>query len=158
MSTPLKILGVVFFVVGTVFLLVGLVWLSSEMEMIENGINEMLIGPGSICFMGLVFASIGGGVLLRQRRIRQKRDMLMRTGRKIQGTVTRISKNHRIKVNNRHPHIVECTAVLSGQEKKFMSANIYGALLLNEGDTLDVFVDFRNYDNYWVEVPPQATR
>ena len=122
----------------------------------SNGI-EQYIGPGVFCLIGFIFSAVGVGFYLTQRRQRLKREMLMRTGRKIKGTIVSIAKNKNIKVNNRPPLVVICTASVSGVEKQFKSTNIYGSLLLNKGDELDIFIDFRNYDNYWVEIPDQAT-
>lgn len=147
----MRILGIIFLVIGLPFLVAGLVWL----EFISDYWNqwEMLIGPMVFCFMGLVFTLIGGGVLFAQRRQRLKRELLKQTGRKIQATITYIGLNQSIGINNRHPQIIECKAIVSGKETTFKSTNIYGNHQLKIGDTLDVYMDFRNYANYWVEVP-----
>lgn len=143
--------------IGLPFFLGGLAWVNYTMEDKQSGM-ELYIGPLVFCAIGFIFSAIGVGVILNQRRQRLKREMLKRTGRKIKGIVTAIAKNKNIKVNNRHPHIVICTANVSGVDKTFKSNNIYGSLLLNKGDELDIYLDFRDYDNYWVEVPPEATR
>ncbi|MEP2667933.1 MAG: hypothetical protein ABJH04_03000 [Cyclobacteriaceae bacterium] len=154
----MRLLGIIFFIAGLPFFAIGLIWLQFTLDDVDNGGFEMLIGPAVFSLMGFIFMAIGGGMLWAQRRLQLKRKMLMQTGRKLKAIVTHISQNKNIKVNNRHPHIVTCTASVSGTDKEFNSVNIYGSLLLNIGDELNVYIDFRNHDNYWVEVPKDATR
>lgn len=158
MKSPMRLLGFIFFIAGLPFFLIGLIWLQVTIEDTNSGGIEMLIGPAIFSFMGFVFVAIGGGVLWAQRKQQLRRKMLMRTGRKMKATITSITQNQHIKVNNRHPHIVYCSALVSGSDMEFKSANIYGSLRLNVGDELDVYLDFRNYDNYWVDIPQDATR
>lgn len=154
----MRLLGFIFFIAGLPFFAIGLIWLQFTLDDVESGGFEMLIGPAVFSLMGFIFMAIGGGMLWAQRRLQLKRKMLMRTGRKLKAIITNITQNQNIKVNNRHPHIVTCTASVSGTDKEFKSMNIYGSLRLNIGDALDVYIDFRNHDHYWVEVPKDATR
>ncbi|MFZ1806757.1 MAG: hypothetical protein WAU36_06035 [Cyclobacteriaceae bacterium] len=154
----MRLFGFIFFIAGLPFFLIGLIWLQVTIDDVDNGGFEMLIGPAVFSFMGFVFMAIGGGILWIQRQQRLRRKMLMHTGRKLKATITSITQNQSIRVNNRHPHIVFCTAAVSGADKEFKSANVYGNILLNIGDELDVFLDFRNHDNYWVEIPKDAAR
>lgn len=151
-------MGSIFFVLGTLFLFVGLAivyLLEIELDAMQW---EVLIGPAIFAFIGLIFALIGGGILLSQRRERMRKELLMRTGRKIEARIIDFKMNTSIKVNNRHPYKITCTANVSGKDREFVSGNIFGSLLLNLGDKVDVFLDFRNYDNYWVEIPADAVR
>ncbi|MEQ9414147.1 MAG: hypothetical protein RIF39_09970 [Cyclobacteriaceae bacterium] len=154
----MRLFGFIFFIAGLPFFTIGLIWLQVTIDDTASVSFEMLIGPAVFSFMGFVFMTIGGGVLWMQRKQRLKRKMLMQTGRKLKAIITHITQNQNIKVNNRHPHIVICTAPISGIDKEFKSSNIYGSLRLNMGDELDVYIDFRNHDHYWVEIPEDATR
>ena len=158
MKSPLRFLGLVFLLIGLPFFIGGLLWIKFALDSMPGESYELLIGPAVFCFIGFVFVAIGGGVFLSYRRKRLKREMLMRTGRRVKATITSIAKNLTFKVNNRHPHVVICSANVSGKELKFKSENIFGSLRLNKGDELEVYLDFRDYNNYWVEIPNDATR
>ncbi len=154
----MKLLGTIFFGLGTLFLCIGLAivyLLEIELEAMQW---EVFIGPAIFAFIGLIFALIGGGILLSQRRERMRKELLMRTGRKIEARIIDLKMNTTIRVNNRHPYKITCAANVSGKDREFVSESIFGSLLLNQGDKLNVFLDFRNYDNYWVEIPPGAVR
>ena len=157
-EVAMRILGFIFFLAGLPFFAIGLIWLQLTMDDVDRGGFEMLIGPAVFSFVGFVFMVIGGGVMWAQYKQRMRRKMLMNTGRKLKATITSITQNHKITVNHRHPYIVFCTASVSGMDKEFKSSNIYGDFPLNIGDELDVYLDFRNHDNYWVEVPKDAIR
>jgi hypothetical protein len=156
----MRFFGIGLFTFGFFFLLAGSGW---AFAVFENDIDppkhlEQLIGPMVMGAMGLIFSSVGGGVLLNLRKQRIKRETLMHFGRKIKAEVTQIEMNTHISVNGRHPSVITCVSTLSGSEKTFKSHNIYGSLLLSIGDEVTVYVDFRNTGNYWVDVPEDAVR
>lgn len=154
----MKMFGIIFLIVGLTIFFAGAVWAQLEYEHIVEGIVDAMIGPAVLLFMGFVFSSIGGAVFYHHYRLRKKRELLMRTGRKIQARVTEIGFNRSITVNGRHPYIVTCAANVSGKDLTFKSENIFASLLLNNGDELPVYIDFRDPEKYWVEVPEAAMR
>jgi len=87
--------------------------------------SEAWIGPGVFTFIGLLFACIGGGVLYFISKQKAKRELLLRTGKKLRAVISEVSFNTSISVNGRHPTIIECAAEVSGQKKTFKSHNIW---------------------------------
>ncbi|HNP94612.1 MAG TPA: hypothetical protein PKJ63_03255 [Cyclobacteriaceae bacterium] len=154
----MKMFGIIFLIVGMSIFFAGLVWFQLEYDHIMEGVIEAMIGPAVLLFVGFVFSSIGAAVFYHHISQRKKRDLLMRTGRKIQARVTEIVSNTSITVNGRHPYIVTCAANVSGKDLTFQSANIFASVLLNKGDELPVYIDFRDPGKYWVEVPETAVR
>lgn len=155
----MRLFGLIFFGLGSLFLAIGVgvfVGLTGPGEVAEEA--DGVIVPAVFGLVGLIFALIGGGVLISIRNQRIKREALMRTGRKIRCEVTDVQANLHVKVNGRHPVKVHCQGDLSGRMVSFVSHNIYGSVKLNAGDPIDVYVDFRNDGNYWVEIPPDAVR
>jgi hypothetical protein len=103
-------------------------------------------------FIGLLFASIGGGVLYFIAKQKAKRELLLRTGKKLRAAISNIYYNTSISMNNRHPLIIECVAEVSGQKKTFKSHNVWSQKQFSPGQEIAVYLDTRDSTNFWVEV------
>lgn len=154
----MRLFGIIFLSVGLLMLFSGMGWFRYEYEHIMAGVNEAIIGPAVFLFIGFVFSGIGGGVLFNQYQTKKKREILMRTGRKIEAVITEIGLNRNISINGRHPYVITCKGEVSGKEAIFRSNNIFGNLMLNVGYKLPVYLDFHKQERYWVEVPDEAVR
>ena len=77
---------------------------------------DAIIGPAVLIPMGFIFSLIGGGVLYNEYRLKQKREILMITGRKIGARVIEIGMNRSISINGRHPYVITCQANVSGKD------------------------------------------
>lgn len=148
----MKIFGIIFLSVGLLFAVIGLGWVYGLSNSSTGGFQEEWIGPAVFTFIGLLFASIGGGVLYFIAKQKARRELLLRTGNKLRAVISEVYFNTTISVNGRHPLIVECAAVVSGQKKTFKSHNIWSQKQFSQGEEIAVYVDSRDATNFWVEV------
>lgn len=149
----MKLFAIIFLSVGLLFVFIGLGWGSFLVRGPEaSGFSEEWIGPLVFAGMGLVFASIGGGILYFQAKQKAKRELLMRTGKKVRAAISDVYYNTSISMNNRHPLIIECVAEVSGRKQTFKSHNIWSQKQFSPGQEISVYVDSRDATNYWIEV------
>jgi hypothetical protein len=149
----MKLFAIIFLGIGILFALIGIGWGYVFLSNAETaGLTEEGIGPLVFTIIGLIFSAIGGGILYYQAKQKAKRELLLRTGRKLTAVITSVYYNESISMNNRHPVVVECTAELSGQKQNFKSHNVWGSTQFSVGQEVAVFVDTRDHANYWVEV------
>jgi hypothetical protein len=149
----MKLFAIIFLSIGLLFVFIGLGWvytLTTGTETTE--FSEEWIGPLIFAGMGLLFTAIGGGVLYSQAKQKAKRELLIRTGRKVRAVISEVYYNTSISMNNRHPQIVECVAEVSGKKQTFKSHNIWSHTTFAPAQEVTVYVDPRDASNYWVEV------
>ncbi|MBK8291326.1 MAG: hypothetical protein IPK96_10690 [Flammeovirgaceae bacterium] len=149
----MKLFGIIFLSIGLLFAFIGLGWIYVFISS-QTGttLSEEWIGPGIFTFIGLLFASIGGGVLYFIAKQKAKRELLIRTGKKLRAAISNVYYNTSITVNNRHPLIIECVAEVSGKKKTFKSHNIWNQNQFSPGQEIAVYLDTRDSTNFWVEV------
>jgi hypothetical protein len=160
MNKFLKIFSAVFLGVGIIFLIIGLAWLYSFYNEPDlNAPDDEWIGPLIFTFMGLLFSTIGAGIFFYQAKQKAKRELLKRTGRKLRGIIAKTYYNTSItyRVGNQvqHPMIVECEAELSGKKQTFKSESVWGEAPFYVGKEITIYVDTRDYSNYWVDTGEQ---
>lgn len=149
----MKLLGSLFLGMGLLFALIGGSWFyvfittSHSLEF-----SEAWIGPMVFTFVGLVFAAVGGGILYYQIKQQERRELLLRSGRKIRAVISNRYYNTNISLNNRHPLVIECVAELNGRRQDFKSHHVWNPTHYEIGQEVAVYVDTRNSANYWVEV------
>ncbi|MDZ7647588.1 MAG: hypothetical protein U5K54_10675 [Cytophagales bacterium] len=114
----MKLLGTIFLSIGLLFAFIGLGWIYLLISS-QSGVtfSEEWIGPGIFTFIGLLFASIGGGVLYFIAKQKAKRELLLRTGKKLRAVISDAYYNTSLTVNGRHPLIIECAAEVSGRKE-----------------------------------------
>jgi hypothetical protein len=149
----MKLFASIFLGIGLIFVFIGLGWLyvfvtGSDLA----GFTEEWIGPLVFTVIGLIFASIGGGILYYQAKQKERRELLLRSGRKLRAVISNMYFNTSISINNRHPLVIECVAELSGRKQDFKSHNVWGSQQYEIGQEVAVYVDTRDSSNYWVEV------
>jgi hypothetical protein len=149
----MKLFAYIFLGIGLLFAFIGLGWFYVFVTGAEvTGFTEEWIGPLVFTLIGLIFASIGGGILYYKAKQKEKRELLLRSGRKLRAVISNMYYNTSISINNRHPLVIECVAELSGQKQDFKSHNVWGATRYEIGQEVAVYVDTRDSNNYWVEV------
>ena len=152
----MKLFAFIFLVMGLLFAAIGFGWLYVYVASIDTfEFTEELIGPLVFLLFGIVFSSIGGGIFYYRMKQKQKRDLLLRNGRKLRGVISNVYMNESITISNnkidRHPLIVECVAELSGRKHTFKSHNIWNSTSFETGQEIAVYVDTRDSNNYWVD-------
>jgi hypothetical protein len=147
----MKFFAIVFLSLGLLFAFIGMVWLYTVTMNDSAKHIEDWIGPLVFAFVGLVFASIGGGVLYFRARQRERREMLIRTGRKLRAVIANMYYNTSITINNRHPLVLECVAEVSGRKHTFKSHNIWNRTDFEVGNEIFVYIDTRDDTNFWVD-------
>lgn len=147
----MKTFAIIFLVLGLSFAVIGLagLYVLSLDETVKN--IEGWIGPLVFSFLGLVFASIGGGVLYFRVKQREKRELLLRTGRKLRAVIAAVSYNTSISINNRHPLVLECIAEVGGKKQTFTSHNIWNRTDFEVGNEIFIYLDTRDAKNYWID-------
>ena len=149
----MKLFDSIFLGIGLLFAFIGLGWFYVFVSTSEgSGFSEDWIGPLVFTAIGLIFASVGGGILYYLAKQKERRELLLRSGRKLRAVISNVYYNNNITINNRHPRVIECLAELSGQKQNFKSHNVWSAAHFEIGQEIAVYVDTRDSTNYWVEV------
>jgi hypothetical protein len=149
----MKLFASIFLAVGLLFAAIGMGWLY---VFIANSDTMKLsgewVGPFVFVIIGLIFSSIGGGILYYQAKQKEKRERLLRSGRKLRALISNMYYNTSIRINNRNPLVIECVTEVSGRKQTFKSHNLWKATQFEIGQEVAVYMDTRNAGDYWVEV------
>jgi hypothetical protein len=149
----MKLFASIFLAIGLLFAFIGLGWFYVFVTGSETtGFSEEWIGPSVFMLIGLIFVFVGGGILYYQAKQKEKREILLRSGRKLRAVISNVYDNTSISINNRHPLVIECVAELSGRKQGFKSHHVWGSKQYEIGQEVVVYVDTRDSSNYWVEV------
>jgi len=156
MNKFLKIFSAVFLGTGILFLIIGLLWLYTFYNDPDPfAPDDEWIGPLVFTLMGLVFSAVGGGILFYQAKQKARREFLKRTGRRLRGVISKTYYDTSVTFRSgnqvQHPLIVECEAELSGKKQTFKSDNIWGDTPFTVGKEITIYIDTRDYTNYWVD-------
>lgn len=155
MNNFLKIFSTVFLGVGIVLSLVGFGWLYTYYEQAPVEPDDEWIGMAVLIFMGVVFSAIGGGILYYVAKQKARRELLKSTGRKLRGIISNTyydtSITYRSGNKVQHPLIVECVAEQGGKKQTFKSENVWGDTPFEVGKEITIYIDTRDYRNYWVD-------
>ncbi|MCM1193601.1 MAG: DUF3592 domain-containing protein [Butyrivibrio sp.] len=119
--------------------------------------GSVLFFPSAILLlMGLLFALIGGGFLIRTGVISSRRKKVREQGISIYATVEEIIYSTNITVNGRHPYAVICTYRDEYKDitYRFKSESLWfdPAPLFPVGSTIEVRVDVNDYSKYYVNI------
>lgn len=119
--------------------------------------GSMLFFPSAILLiMGLLFALIGGGILIRIMAVSSRRKRVKEQGISIYATVEEIIYSTNITVNGRHPYAVICTYRDEYKDiiYRFKSESLWfdPAPLFPVGSTIEVRVDVNDYSKYYVNI------
>ena len=154
MKTALKICAAVFGIIGVVFLAVGIG------VCYTTGLRWPMIHVG----LGAVFLilSISFVIYLSRRAATEKR--LLENGTRIQANIDDVTLNYSVRVNMRHPYVIQCSWLDSQTQKVYVfhSDSIWYNPMpyLGELTTLPVYIDPDNPKRYVVDtegiLPPKG--
>lgn len=110
-----------------------------------------------VFFIGIIFLIIGlAGIIptyIIGKKVGRKKN-LVNSGRRIEATVKSIEKQYNVRINGRHPFIIICTYtdIFTGIQYCFKSSRILKnpEPAVRIGDTIDVYVDEKDYSKYYV--------
>lgn len=144
MQRILNILGVIYIILGSVLLALGLALAGTE--------KALLLIMGSV---GLVFFVLGAVFLATVSLRRRQEARLREQGSRITADITGVRPDWRVRVNGRHPFVIDCQAQnpADGRVYVFTSGAIWydpAPYLLN-CTHLTVLVDGDNYRRYLVD-------
>ena len=154
MKTALKICAAVFGLVGVIFVAVG------TGVCYVTGLRWPLIHVG----LGAVFVILSISFLVYLRRRAATESRLLETGTRIQANIDDVSLNYSVRVNWRHPYVIQCSW-LDPQTQKvyvFHSDSIWynPTPYLGDRTTLPVYIDPDNPKHYVVDtegiLPPKG--
>jgi len=148
----MKLFAAIFLGIGLLFAFIGMGWFYA-FAISHDGFSfsEEWIGPIVFSTVGLVFAFVGGGIFYFQAKLKAKRELLLSTGRKHRAVISNVYYNTSISINRRHPLVVECVAEVNGRKQTFKSHNIWQPNKFEPGDEIAVYVDNRDFNNYYVD-------
>lgn len=148
--SAMMIVALVFTIIGVTFLPIGIMsyivgW-SVEGDLIVFSCS--FAGTGALFLvMGIVFGLIE---LIKRSRCNR----LLKEGYYITAQVVEIDKDWAVRINRRHPYIIRCSYQdIDGTIHVFKSRSLYsypGGI--QEGQTVRVYVDRNNYNDYYVDV------
>jgi hypothetical protein len=149
----MKLFASIFLGIGLLFAIIGLGWLYVLINSSDTLVfSEEWIGPLVFSGIGLIFTAVGGGTFYYQAKQKARREMLLRSGRKLRAVISNLYYNTNISINKRHPLVIECVAEVSGRKQNFKSHNVWGSTQFEVGQEVAVYMDNRDINNYWVEV------
>lgn len=102
---------------------------------------------GSFAVIGAVFLIVN---IISGRRIK----ILKKSGDKLSGTITNVTMNYNMTINNRHPYKAECEVInpYDGETYLYSSENITDDISGLIGMTTTVYVDRSNKKKYYVDI------
>lgn len=113
----------VFLVLGLVFLAVGA---AATAVVASSGNWELWSLPGTFSLLGLVFAGLGGGGVLRRRGAARETERLRQSGRQVWATVRAVERNTSLTVNGVSPWRIVCAwDPGTGRERLLQSADLW---------------------------------
>ncbi len=145
------IIGLIFAPIGLVFLPIGLLAGYSDSFRVSGDLvmfRFIFIAMGALFFLlGLGFLSLD---LLRRHRLRQA----YHSGHYVDSRIVSVEKLHNVKVNGRHPFVIECSHTDAyGQEHRYTSRYLYSRPQEDLiGKTIPVYVDRMNESIGFVDV------
>ena len=135
-NDPVAIIAGIFFLIGSVFFLVATMLLTPIIKL-----------PASLPFTGLdiIFLIVGGIVFFwRYKMARQTVDILQ-NGQAAMGEITNLAQNYHVRVNNRHPWVIQYQFKVLGQSYQGKLSTL-GQPDLSEGPGTPIYVLYKQDD------------
>lgn len=115
-----------------------------------------------LMIMGAVFFCIGAVPIVISSVKKRKNKRLLSNGRVLYATVERIDFNRSYSVNGRNPYVIYCTwkDEYADVLYRFKSGNLWTdpGLVLEEGSEIEVYVDPKDFRNYYVDAERKLTQ
>lgn len=143
------------FLLGTIFSPLGAIFLGVGISV------AVIVGDHEAAMLGLIFSGLGAvflgigliclGFALRKKR---RQDALLQAGRYVWGEIADYQYNYNVSVNGRHAFVLMVRYFdPNGVIHFFKSRNLYKYSYTELiGQKVKVYVDERNYDNYYVSL------
>ena len=103
--------------------------------------------------VGILIATIGGGLISNEHKREKIQKELLQNGRKVYATISGIGVDPSISNNYRHPFIIYCVYDDGDGQKEYVSGPIWDEL--NDsfiGKDIPLYLDLTNKDLYYVDV------
>ncbi len=108
-----------------------------------------------ITSIGIVFALIGGLILLVYTKRKKEIAFLLNQGHRITSSITAIKQDMNYTFNNKHPYRIYTKIILSGQsmEKEYRSDVLWKnpETVTKPGDMINVYIDLSNPKRYYMD-------
>jgi len=120
-----------------------------------KGFSSLWLGPVILCGMGVVFAGIGGGMLLARRSGERKKHYLMAYGNAIQTDLQGVERNTSLAVNGTSPWRIASQWLDPGSNKLrvFHSENLwFDPTRFVKAKTVTVLLDPKDPKRYHMDV------
>lgn len=138
------ILGIVFTLLGTIFLIIGI-----PISVLEETVGTIFV------LIGLPEFAIGVFCLYHAKKKRDAKNKVFSTGTRIEAKIHRIAYHSSVRVNGRAAHVIECSYrdPVNNIIHVFKSENVFKDItLLKEGDSIFVYVNPVDYNQYYVDI------
>jgi len=120
-----------------------------------KGYSSLWLGPTILSGLGVIFAAIGGGIVLAQRVGLRKRDYLMAYGNAIETDVQGVERNTSLEVNGKNPWRISSQWLEPGSDKLrvFHSENLwFDPTRFVTQKQVTVLIDPANPKRYYMDV------
>ncbi len=153
-KNPLKIIGAIFAAIAAVegIVLIGFLLYYSFAEHKPPLVVMLSVLVPHV----LIFGGIGVGFLWHIRRREALREELLSGGYYEVAQVVRVEQVRSVTLNNRHPFKVICRIDRGDALHEYRSDMYSDDPSLQPGDNVKIYLDRRNEDRYYVDVPSAA--
>lgn len=120
-----------------------------------KGFGSQWFGSTLLCGMGVLFAGIGGGVMLAGRLGEKKKNYLMAYGNAVQTELQGVERNESLEVNGKHPWRITTQWLdpASNKLRVFYSENLwFDPTRFVTQKQLTVLLDPKNPQRYYMDV------
>jgi hypothetical protein len=136
-------------IVKYTFFIIGLVLLALAVYLKGNALMVLMI-------LGLVFFSIGAGIMAFEWKTKQKEEDLRRNGQVVQAELQGVQLNEAIEVNGKSPFqiVAQWHDKNSNQMYAYTSANLWydPSGFLENKKTVPVYIDSHNPARYFMDI------
>ncbi len=146
------LLGTIYTVVGGGFLLAAVKDAGDITRIFTLPEEELAFAINGLVFttLGVIFLLVTVILILVGRRKKRMREELLTYGTRVTGTVTHVRVNRSVRVNGRHPLLVQVSCSFPSGEVTLTSPHLWNACP-NTGDTVEVIYDPMDEKRYVIE-------
>lgn len=149
---PAKIFGIAFTAIGVPFLAVAVILFTAGFYAGTADAPVLKIVGGTFMPIGAIFAAIGIAGLTVAYVQKNRENRLVQNGECYDAEIVRIYENGYMRVNGRHPLIVECVYIdRMGKSCLVKSGSLWLDSVNKEITKARVWVNLRNPRDYFVE-------
>lgn len=117
------------------------------------GFMNLWFGPLFMGAFGLIFGSIGFGMMASSARKNRLREFLLRNGEKVTAEITEVALNTSLTVNGRNPYRVHAQYRKGSEIHLFESENLwFDPKPYLERETVEVYCMPNRYKDHWMDL------